>query len=461
MMRLAVSVLVFAILTVRLALSQTIAPGPTVTVTLDPPRIMVGQKATLVVTVLAPNYMPAAPVLPDFQVRNAVTRALGAVNQTETRDGVTFAGVRYEFAIYPQEVGSYALPEQQVTVTYAADPPNARKVDIALPRQTFEAFIPDAAQDLDPFVSAESIAIEQKVDRSSQDLKVGDSIKRTVTVKAAGTPAMLLPPPAFAKVDGLALYPGQPSVQDNVDRRSSALSAMRTDEGTYMLERPGDYTLPAIELAWWNVRDGKIERARADAIMLHVADNPVQHVGGQGEGSAPAWDWRRPVFWLLDHWLLTVCTLVALGVVAWFAPAVARAIRQRMAARRSAYLVSEAWSFAQLRAAIRCRDPEKTYFALLDWLKRFGPAHTVAALRQTVRDPLLDHEISSIESNLFGPQDAGDVAWSPPRLLKRVTIARRRLRGPGVVATATVLPAELNPSAPQRQAGLSWRPVAR
>jgi hypothetical protein len=98
---------------------------------------------------------------------------------------------------------------------------------------------------------------------------------------------------------------------------------------------------------------------------------------------------------------------------------------------------------------------------LLGWLKRFGPAHTVAALRQTVRDPLLDHEISSIESNLFGLQDAGAVAWSPSRLLKRVTIARRRLRGSGAVVTATVLPAELNPSAPQRQAGLSWRPVAR
>jgi len=36
-----------------------------------------------------------------------------------------------------------------------------------------------------------------------------------------------------------------------------------------MLEKPGDYTLPAIELAWWNVRDSKIERARADSIVLH------------------------------------------------------------------------------------------------------------------------------------------------------------------------------------------------
>jgi hypothetical protein len=439
---------------------QSTAPEPTVTATLNPSRVMVGQKTTLVVTVLAPNYMPAAPVIPDFQVRNAVTRSLGAINQTETRDGVTFAGVRYEFAIYPQEPGSYALASQPVTVTYAADPPNARKVDMALSRQTFEAFIPDAAQDLDPFVSAESITIEQRVEQSSQDLKVGDSIKRAVTVKAAGTPAMLLPPAVFAKVDGLALYPGQPSVQDNVDQRTSALSATRTDDGTYMLERAGDYTLPPIELAWWNVRDGKIERTRAGAITLHVADNPALHASAPGEAHARNWNWHAPVFWLLDHWLLTLIALLVVGAVAWFAPTGARVVRQRIAARHNASLASEAWSFDQLRAAVRGRDAEKTYFALLDWLGRFAPAHTVEALRQSARDPLLDREISAIETRLFGPQDAKSVAWSPRRLLKRVSVARRRLGGRGAVADPTVLPGELNPSGRQRYPVVR-RPVAR
>ncbi len=461
MMRFVAYGLAFAGFAARLALAQPAPPEPTVTVTLDPPRVMVGQKTTLAVTVLAPNYMPAPPVIPDFQVLNAVTRPVGAVNQTETKDGVTFAGVRYEFAIYPQEPGSYVLANQQVTVTYAADPPNTRKVDIALPRQTFEAFIPGAAQDLEPFVAAESIAAEQKVERSSQDLKVGDSIKRIVTVKAKGTPAMLLPPAAFARIDGTALYPGQPSVQDNVDRRTGALSATRVDEGTYMLERAGDYTLPPIELAWWNVRDGRIERTRVDAVTLHVADNPAQHIGGQGEGTATAWDWRRPTLWILDHWLLTAAVLLTLGAVSWFAPAIARGLRQRMEARQSAYLASEAWSFAQFRAAIHRRDPEKAYFALLDWLARLSPAGTIESLQQSAQDPLLDKEITSIETNLFGPQDAAGVAWSPRRLLKRVTIARRRLRPARAVTRETALPGELNPPTPQRHTGFSRRPVAR
>ena len=70
---------------------QTLTLEPVVTASIDPARVVVGQRATLVVTVLAPNYMPAPPVLPDFQVRNAVTRPLGSINQTETRDGAAYA----------------------------------------------------------------------------------------------------------------------------------------------------------------------------------------------------------------------------------------------------------------------------------------------------------------------------------------------------------------------------------
>jgi hypothetical protein len=463
MKRITAGALAFATLT-AIASAQSPAPDPTATVTLDPPRVMVGQKTTLVVTVLAPNYMPAPPVIPDFQVRNAVTRSLGAVNQTETRDGVTFAGIRYEFAIYPQEAGNYALASQPVTVTYAVDPPNTRKVDIALPRQTFEAFIPDAAQDLDPFVAAESLTVEQKIERSSQDLKVGDSIKRTVTMKGAGTPAMLLPPPEFAKIDGLALYPDQPVLQDNFDQRSGALSATRTDDATYMLQRAGDYTLPAINFAWWNARDSKIERARADAVTLHVADNPAWRASAPGATPASGWNWHAPVFWLLDHWLLTLVALLVVGAIAWVAPAAARTIKQRVATRRASQLASEAWSFEQLRAAIHRRDAEKAYFALLDWLRRFGhetSVGSVEALKRSAQDAVLNREISAIETNLFGPQDALSVAWSPRRLLKRVTIARRRLRRSAAVTAESLLPDGLNPQALRPHAGLAKRPVAR
>ena len=225
--------LLLAVFAAPLASAQpAAAPEPIVTATIDPPRVVVGQKATLLVTVLAPNYMPSPPVLPEFQLRNVVTRSLGAINQVETRDGVTYAGVRYEFAVFPQEPGSFAIAGQKVTVTYAADPPQSRTATIELPRLAFEGFIPDAAQGLDPFVAATSLSVEQVVKQSSQELKVGDSVTRTVTIKAQGTPAMLLPPVAFTEISGLARYPAQPSLQRehrSPHRRAGGHARRRSD----------------------------------------------------------------------------------------------------------------------------------------------------------------------------------------------------------------------------------------
>src|SRR5262245_28366058 len=198
------------VLALTMARAQTAAPEPMVRMTIEPPRVVVGQKTTLRIDVLAPNYMTTPPELPDFQVRNAVTRQLQSVNINEQQSGTSYAGVRFEFAIYPQEPGSYAIAGQKLTVHYAAEPPATRDAELVLPRIDFAAFIPDAAAALRPFVAAEKLTVEQIVQRSSEQLKTGDAVTRTVTMKAEGTPAMRLPPQSFAQIDGLALYPAQP-----------------------------------------------------------------------------------------------------------------------------------------------------------------------------------------------------------------------------------------------------------
>jgi hypothetical protein len=466
MKRVVACCLVLVALAPSLVWAQPVAaPEPVVTATIDPQHVVVGQKATLLVTVLAPNYMPTPPALPDFQVRNAVTRRLGAVNQVDQREGVTYAGVQYEFAVFPQEPGFYSVSDQKITVTYANDPPRSRTVSIALPRIAFEAFIPDPAQHLDPFIAAARLTLTQEVKQSSHALKVGDSVTRTLTVKADGTPAMLLPVTTFAKIDGLAVYPGQPAVQDNFDQRTSALSAVRIDEATYMLEKPGSFTLPAIELAWWNVRDGKIEHARADAIVLHVTDNPALQESGSIGRKEVNGQWRAFLDWVFDHVLLSAVVLLTLIAASWIAPRAVRSLRHRIALKREAYLSSEAWSFAQLQAAARGHDPKKIYMSLLDWLERFGPLkplETISAFKQSAQDPELDHEIALLEGHAFGPPGGESVKWSPRRLMKQIKLARRRLLRPPASAMAKMaLPKELNPivTYPQRQ--LKHRPVAR
>ena len=117
-----------------------------------------------------------------------------------------------------------------------------------------------------------------RCERSSEQLKVGDAViadghgqgRRHARDAAAAT--------SLRAAEGLAVYPAQPTLQDRSDRRTDVLSATRVDRVTYMLEKPGDYVLPAIEL-------GVVGSARAaDRAGARRSGRPV----GRGQSRASA-----------------------------------------------------------------------------------------------------------------------------------------------------------------------------
>ncbi|MBR0692276.1 BatD family protein [Bradyrhizobium lablabi] len=460
---LAIVTLLLGVLTPCEMRAQQAAPEPIVHVTLDPPRVVVGQATTLQIDVLAPNYMTSPPELPGFQVRNAVTRQLQSVNTNEQRDGVSYAGVRFEYAIYPQEPGSYAIGDQRVTIKYAAEPPATREEAVALPRVSFEAFIPDAAAALRPFVSADKLTVEQVIKRSSDQLKAGDAVTRTVTIKAEGAPAMLLPPQTFTSIEGLRLYPAQPVLEDKVEGRTDVMTSSRVDSATYMLERVGDYSLPAIDIGWWNVGSGKIERVHLDAVPLMVAPNPAAGSTVPAGQTMRGWTWGGLVELVADHWLIALLGAVGITALGWFGPGVVQRFADYYRRRSQAYLQSEAYAFSRFRHAIRHRDARAAYFALLDWLphaEAVPPLNTIGALKTAAGDPALDREIGAIENELFASQRDSQ-RWSPHQLLRHVTAARRGLRHRARRREDKSLPKNLNPVGLSTAASYSGRRPAR
>jgi hypothetical protein len=434
-------------------------PQPEVHVSIEPARVVVGQPARLRVEVLAPNYMTAPPDLPDFQVRNAVTRPLQSINLSERRGETTYAGVRFEFALYPQEPGSFAVGNEAITVHFAAEPPKSTTATLSLPRILFDAFIPDAASALNPFISATSLSIEQQVERSSDALKVGDSLTRIVTLKAQGMPAMLLPPVAFPAIDGLALYPAQPSLQDAVDRRSDILSATRVDAATYMLEKAGDYRLPAIELRWWNVGTGKVDTARLDAVDLHVAENPDALRAPPSEAERRR-GWQSLVDQAVRHWPAMLAAGALLVVLCWLLPPATRRFVAGCKRWRAAWLASEQRAFVRLLTAACGRDARRFYFALLGWTARLGSGVTVKSVCTAAQSEPFDRRIAAIKARLFATK-AGHFGLPSARLLIGLVAARRRLRAHAAMRPrANGLPRTLNPG-PLTVPPARWRPVAR
>jgi hypothetical protein len=140
-------------------------------------------------------------------------------------------------------------------------------------------------------------------------------VTRIVTARAEETPAMLLPPITLAVVDGLAVYPAQPSLEDKTEGRTDALTARRTDSATYILQRAGGYVLPAIDVRWWNASEGRVETAHLDAVPMQVAVNPAAEAGSPTPGRR--WNWMAIVDLVADHWIAAILALAALVALCW------------------------------------------------------------------------------------------------------------------------------------------------
>jgi hypothetical protein len=234
---------------------------------------------------------------------------------------------------------------------------------------------------------------------------------------------------------------------------------------TYILEQPGTFELPAVELRWWNVDEQKVEAARADAVTLIVQPNPtLATTAGQGDAADVPTGFSL-IEAVRRAWPWLVAAAVLLAALAWLMPRAMRVVVAWRAERRRRYLESEAYWFSRFRAATRSKDLRHILSALLAWIDRFPIAHptTLDAFATAAGDPKLAAELSRLTSALYGPPDVIDRTGtcSPQRLRRLISTARRRLRRaarhPAGVRSGRLPP--LNPESTIRSAHLNRAPA--
>jgi len=90
-----------------------------------------------------------------------------------------------------------------------------------------------------------------------------------LTRTAPGVPGLAFPPLRLDGVPGLGAYAAPPIVRDDTER--GEFTGRRIDEATYVCERRGTMTLPAVELPWWNVTSQRLETLTLPGATIEVA----------------------------------------------------------------------------------------------------------------------------------------------------------------------------------------------
>jgi hypothetical protein len=387
------------------------AQSPVVQAHLEPSRgILVGQPVRMVVTVYVPNYFTGSPDFPEFEIENAIVVLPQdrPANSNTQIGGVRYAGITETYVIYPQQAGDFHLPREQVTVPYALAPPKGTIAHLPLPPLEFHADVPAGAIGLDYFLPTTALTIQQKWSSSTQNLRVGDSIERTVTVTATKMQAMLIPPLPLDAPGGIRVYLEEPMVHDQKTDRGDFVYGRRTQTAKYFIQKEGDYTLPPIELKWWNLSAHRLVTATLPAVHFTAAANTsfVTELPPKAEPAliAPA---KRRNFWKqykLRILFAALCCVVItlLFVMVWRYLPRARSKLQAWQKRRQH---SETTYFRNLQRACTQNNASQSYIWLLKWLAVAYPGASLQQALKRVDNPALTSDTNDLGESLFAKPD--------------------------------------------------------
>ncbi|MCC4786504.1 BatD family protein [Vibrio splendidus] len=228
---------------------------------ITPTKVSVNEQVILNIEVATPRWLTGGTRIGSIEIPNVIAKQRNqlATNYTERVNGTTWSRQRWEVTLYPMTSGEFVIPTVPVRVQVSA--PDGSNVGGTLYTQPikFEASLPSGLLDNEsPWFSATEVDTEQQWQRSSENLKVGDAITRTVTIKAKDSLSVLLPDVLnHESTQQYQAYP-QPNRLDDTQDRGNYRSS-RIEEAVYVIQQGGEFTLPEFSFQWWDSKNQRLE----------------------------------------------------------------------------------------------------------------------------------------------------------------------------------------------------------
>ena len=228
--------------------------------------------------------------LTEPKLANAVIEKLGDdKNYNSQYQGENYIVTERKYAIFPQKSEPMRIEPLTLTadVIVASQPryngffsrqnTRAQRVSSEAITLDVQAKPTEAADNY--WLPAEQVYLEEKWSADITKMKVGEPITRTLSLLIKGVTQGALPElyadnmPANVKA-----YPDQPTLKETA--KDDSMIAYREEKIALIPGLAGTYTLPAIEIPWWNTATKKMEVAR-------IAEQTMTAVAGTSNSVAP------------------------------------------------------------------------------------------------------------------------------------------------------------------------------
>lgn len=373
----------------------------------------------------------------ELQLDNAFVKPLEQNSFQRTVNGRPWLVHEVRYAIFPEQSGALKIPAQ--TFTARESSPRRSLFDArGSGRQLRRTTAPLSIQVLprpgsfpaSEWLPARELKLEETWSTPPEDLKVGESATRTITIRGEGLQGAQLPPVVYPPSPGLKYYPDQPVISDI--ETATGLTGTRVDSVAVVPTQTGSWRIPEMRIPWWDTRTNELRYAVVPERELEVAaggplsvappPNPVSSTAAvlTPDSSAPiplvANDnsqlWQIAAAVNGAGWLLTLLYLI------W------KRNKKTGTEKPSLEDPAEHAAFKSLLQACASGQALQARSAIINWAAALAsrPGLTsTAQVTSTFEDPALTTAIDALNTALYSSQQS---SWDGSELAE----AAKRLR---------------------------------
>lgn len=279
---------------------------------------------------------------------------------------------------------------------------------------------------------------------STERLKVGEPVTRTITLSAEGLTAGQLTPLSMPAVDGLTFYPDQPQNDDKTSNKG--VTGSRIETLAIIPNRSGKFTLPAISVDWWDTDSQEMKTATLPAKTVQVEDAlgnitpdpvPAPSVDTPAETTPITTDMPSAttdvrVVNIAPVWLITVALILGLTTLVfawlyWQARRELRAIHSFYIAEKTQDHVTETAAWNDLKRAAANKDYPALRTALIHWAQAHWQDPQLQNLQLVAErssNDALRVQLKKLDEILYRSAAGND--WDSSELIQEINNCRRQ-----------------------------------
>lgn len=280
-----------AILSVTLLALAAQAEVAPVTVRMAAPKVWIGQRATFYIELLAPGSFVGAANFELPQIPGTLLIKMGnPVVSSKDIEGASWFLQTHEFALFSQKAGVLEVPAFPVTFSRQegfVGP--ATEVKAKTPAARIEIQRPPGSEQIGFLVTTEALEVTETWDSPPGPAKVGAMFKRTILQRAPNLTGMALAPSPTTAPDGIKVYPGNAETNDKLERGD--FLGERRETITYLLQKSGTLSLPALTYVWWNPKTQTLDSKTLPAVTFEVVAPPAAPSPAATVTARRTWPW--------------------------------------------------------------------------------------------------------------------------------------------------------------------------